>query len=105
MRVIFRARYKMVCFVIIGRRSKLAMMFYCFLCQSSTGKPEKGCRVEKGKIEMENRNGKSRKTGGAGETRTPDLVFRKHLLYPAELQPRVKPVYHGVIYAENVVSE
>jgi hypothetical protein len=26
--------------------------------------------------------------GGAGEVRTPDLEFRKLLLYPSELQPR-----------------
>jgi hypothetical protein len=26
--------------------------------------------------------------GGAGESRTPDLQFRKLPLYPAELQPR-----------------
>ena len=26
--------------------------------------------------------------GAAGATRTPDLVLRRHALYPAELQPR-----------------
>ena len=30
----------------------------------------------------------SSKSGGAGESRTPDTQFRKLLLYPSELQPR-----------------
>ena len=30
------------------------------------------------------------KNGGAGESRTPDTQFRKLLLYPSELQPRLK---------------
>jgi hypothetical protein len=29
------------------------------------------------------------KDGGAGESRTPDLRFRKPPLYPTELQPRL----------------
>jgi hypothetical protein len=29
------------------------------------------------------------KAGGAGEIRTPDTQFRKLLLYPSELQPRM----------------
>jgi hypothetical protein len=28
------------------------------------------------------------KNGAAGEIRTPDLVLRRHALYPSELQPR-----------------
>ena len=32
--------------------------------------------------------------GGAGESRTPDTQFRKLLLYPSELQPHKRPVYH-----------
>jgi hypothetical protein len=31
---------------------------------------------------------KFRENGAAGATRTPDLVLRRHALYPAELQPR-----------------
>jgi hypothetical protein len=32
------------------------------------------------------------KSGGAGESRTPDTQFRKLLLYPSELQPHRKQV-------------
>ena len=36
----------------------------------------------------ENRGGANRITGAPGEIRTPDLMLRRHSLYPAELRAR-----------------
>jgi hypothetical protein len=37
----------------------------------------------------------SGRCGGAGESRTPDLQFRKLPLYPAELQPRPRKEFNA----------
>ena len=37
------------------------------------------------------------KNGAAGATRTPDLVLRRHALYPAELQPRISFISRATV--------
>ena len=50
------------------------------LCTTQHG--EFGCGLEWPFVKQ------GRKNGAAGEIRTPDLVLRRHALYPSELQPR-----------------
>jgi hypothetical protein len=49
------------------------------------------------------------KSGGAGESRTPDTQFRKLLLYPSELQPHINKtndlVKKPVVFTLNVIFE
>ena len=50
---------------------------------------------------------KSCKSGAPGEIRTPDLMLRRHPLYPAELRARYMKIIHverGVADQEQVSS-
>ena len=44
-------------------------------------------------------------SGAAGEIRTPDLVLRRHALYPSELQPRISFISCTLACAHRVTGE